>query len=225
MKPRNKLAERVSESGDVLALYEHDASFAINFNGQELMHSRASASETLLGEIGVERIAGPEAARVLIGGLGLGFTLRSALDRLPGEASIEVVELIAEVIDWNRGYLQTLNGNCLDDPRVAVRAGNVISVIRQAPPQSYDSIILDTDNGPTGLVEKSNENLYSKSGIRTIRTSLKEGGRAVFWSAGPDATFEARLRQANFAVQAVPAKVHAGAKRAAYLLYVADKLS
>lgn len=222
MKPRIKQAEAKTADGGTLALYEQDGAFSINFNGQELMHSKATASEVLLGKLGAEALDKEASSRVLIGGLGLGFTLRSVLEVAGPKAVIEVVELVSEVIDWNRELLKDLNGELLEDPRVEVRHDDVAKLIRKADPNTYDSIILDVDNGPTAMVTGNNFNLYSKSGVRLIRSALKVGGRVVFWSAGPDQKFELRLKQAGFEVSSHPAKVHEGAKRAAYLLYVAQ---
>ena len=223
MKPRLKLAETRTPDGKPLALYEHDGAFAINCGGQELMHSQACASERLLGERGVEKLSRDQAARLLIGGLGLGFTLDSVLQALGPTAAVDVAELLPEVVEWNRAHLSALNGQRLDDPRVTVLIEDVGQLIRKAAPDTYDAILLDTDNGPIALVAESNNSLYSAKGIQAVFRALKPQGRAIFWSAGPDAAFESRLRKASFATQALPAKVHASAKRAAYLLYVADK--
>lgn len=225
MKPRIKLAEARTAEGGVIALYEHDGSFSINVNGQELMHSKACASELLLGKVGTEKLKRDEAARILIGGLGLGFTLRSVLESTGETALVEIVELIPDVIDWNRNHLKSLNGGLLEDPRVTILVDDATPLLRRSEPETYDVVLLDVDNGPVAVVAGTNASLYSKSGLRTIRSSLKPQGRAVFWSAGPDVKFEARLKQAGFAVRAVPAKIHDGAKRAAYLLYVADKIA
>lgn len=223
MKPRIKLAESKTPDGRTMALYNHDGVFSINISGNELMHSDSYTSEKLLGELGVARLKKDEPARVLIGGLGLGFTLQSVLESVGPETSVETVELLPEVIEWNREHLKELNGALLDDTRVAVLTNDVTKVVRKAKSGTYDAIMLDVDNGPVALVNKANLSLYSNTGVRSIRNALKPGGRAVFWSASPDERFEARLERNGFRVKAVPAKVHERAKRAAYLLYVADK--
>jgi len=217
------VAESTTPEGGAMALYEHDGAYSISFGGQELMHSKASASETLLGELGVERIKKGKVARILIGGLGLGFTLRSVLESTGPDVSVELVELIPQVVEWNRHYLGELNGALLDDPRVTVRMKDVTTLIRASEPGTYDAITLDVDNGPVAMVSSDNVALYSRSGIRSIQTALKKGGRAVFWSAGPDVSFEAKLKKAGFRVGVVRAKVHEGAKRAAYFIYIADR--
>jgi len=226
MKPRTRLAKATTPDGLVLSLFEHDGDFSMSLSGQELMHSKASASETLLGTLGVERVlrkpGGGEPFRILVGGLGLGFTLRSVLEACDEHGTVDVAELIPEVIDWNRVHLKELNGFLLDDSRVEIRLADVASVIRNAANCAYDAILMDVDNGPVAMVKKTNKSLYSMSGIRSIRSALKPGGRAVLWSAGPDKAFAERLQEAGFKVAAVPAKVHERAKRAAYILYVAD---
>lgn len=222
MKPRVKLAQSTTADGGAMALYEHDGKFCISYSGQELMHSGASASEILLGEIGVELLDRDAEARVLIGGLGLGFTLRSVLENVGPKTTVELVELLPEIVSWNREYLKSLNGELLDDPRVEIHTTDVVAYVRKAERARYDVILMDVDNGPVAMVSETNTSLYSNSGLRWMRGSLKPGGRAVFWSAGPDLRFEDRLKRAGFRVTKVPAKVHAGSKRAAYLLYVAN---
>lgn len=224
MKPRVRLADAGLADGTVMTLYEHDGAYSINVAGQELMVSRASASEELLGKLGVAALKGNAPARILIGGLGLGFTLRSVLESTGSKVLVDVVELIPAVVEWNRTHLKELNGALLDDPRVKVRQEDVVHAIRGAEPETFDAILLDVDNGPVAMVARSNRSLYSGSGVRAIRDVLKQGGRAVFWSAGPDRVFEARLSKFGFKVEAVPAKLHGNAKKFTYTLYVADKV-
>jgi len=205
-----------------MALYEHDGKYCISYAGQELMHSGANASEILLGEIGVELLERDATARILIGGLGLGFTLRSVLAGTGPNVVVELIELLPEIVSWNRVYLKSLNGELLDDPRLEIHTTDVVGYVRKAERARYDVILLDVDNGPVAMVSETNVSLYSNTGLRWLRGSLKPEGRAVFWSAGPDLRFEDRLKRAGFRVSKVPAKVHAGSKRAAYLLYVAN---
>jgi spermidine synthase len=222
MKPRVKLAESTTADGGAMALYEHDGKYCISYAGQELMHSGANASEILLGEIGVELLERDATARILIGGLGLGFTLRSVLASTGPNVVVELIELLPEIVSWNRVYLKSLNGELLDDPRLEIHTTDVVGYVRKAERARYDVILLDVDNGPVAMVSETNVSLYSNTGLRWLRGSLKPEGRAVFWSAGPDLRFEDRLKRAGFRVSKVPAKVHAGSKRAAYLLYVAN---
>lgn len=206
-----------------MLLYEHDGDFSISFNGQELMHSRANASERLLGKLGVEVREGALSERVLIGGLGLGYTLRSVLEGVTTSAKVDVVELVDAVVDWNREHLRALNGHLLSDPRVTLHNAEVGNTIRAAEPASWDVILMDVDNGPVAMVADENISLYSNSGLRAVHRALSENGRAVFWSAGPDNRFEQRLKRIGFKVRAVPAKTHEGARQSSYRLYVADK--
>ncbi len=223
MKPRTKLAETTNPDGEVMALFEQDGDYSISFKGQELMHSRANTSEILLGKIGVKRVRTGAPTRVLIGGLGLGFTLESVLSTVNMRCTVEVVEFIPAIVEWNREHLKELNNSALEDPRVEVKVKDARPFIRGAKPNTYDAIMLDLDNGPTAMVAEQNFSLYSNTGIRAIRTALKSRGRAVFWSAGPDPEFEYRLERLGFKVTPTPAKIHERAKRAAYMLYVADK--
>lgn len=224
MKPRIKLAESTTPDGAPMALYEHDGAFSISFQGQELMHTGASASELRLGELGVERLPNEERPRVLIGGLGLGFTLKTTLEGLGSEARVDVAELLQQVIDWNREYLKPINGKLVDDPRVNLLVTDAVQLIRKANPNTYDAMILDVDNGPTGMVKPSNSSLYSVKGLHAVRSALKPGGRVVFWSAGEDQYFKKRLGYVGFRVGVVPAKVHERAKRAAYRIYIGDRV-
>ena len=169
-----------------MALYEHDGKYCISYAGQELMHSGANASEILLGEIGVELLEHDATARILIGGLGLGFTLRSVLAGTGPNVVVELIELLPEIVSWNRVYLKSLNGELLDDPRLEIHTTDVVGYVRKAERARYDEILLDVDNGPVAMVSETNVSLYSNTGLRWLRGSLKPEGRAVFWSAGHD---------------------------------------
>ena len=221
MKPRVKLAESTF-TGGILSLAEHDGSYSISLDGKELMHSRANASELLLGSLGVARLGNETNGRVLIGGLGLGFTLKGVLESVGDKTTIEVAEMIPEVIEWNRTYLKNLNGSLLDHPQVEIRAMDVTRLIQETKPNTYDAILMDVDNGPNAMVCQTNASLYSKNGIRSICRALKKGGRLVVWSAGPDQGFEKRLCHAGLQVEAVRAKAHAGAKSPSHFLYLGD---
>jgi len=225
MKPHIKLAEAKTPDGGTLSLFEHDGAYSISLNGQEVMHSKASTSEEWLGQLGVERLKSGEASRVLVGGLGLGFTLQTALKFSDPETIVEVAELIPEVVEWNRAFMVSLNGSLLQDPRVEIRENDVARLIRKAKPGTYNAIMLDVDNGPVPMLAKNNFSLYSNTGLRAIRAALKPRGRVVFWSAGPEPQFEPRLGRLGFKAKAVPAKVHERAKRAAYMLYIGDRIA
>jgi len=223
MKPHYNRAETRTPDGARLSLHEHDGTFCIRLNGQDLMHSMTCASEVLLGELAAEHLSRNPAARVLIGGLGLGYTLKSVLAGAKAGASVEVAELMAEVVEWNRTFMAGLNGKLLDDPRVTVRLGDVVDIIAKARHGSYDAILLDVDNGPTPMVRASNARLYGAHGLQAMKAALRPGGRLAIWSASPDRSFEGRLRVAGFTAQAVPARLFPTAKRSAYVIYVGDK--
>ena len=223
MKPNVTLAETKTPNGARMTLVEHDGSFCIRVNGQQLMHSAVASSEILLGAIGCAHHEGQKGCRVLIGGLGLGFTLKSVLQQAGAGAAVHVAELFPEIVAWNRTHLAGLNGRCLADPRVTVFAEDVRAILRRAARTPYDVIILDIDNGTTAMVKAENNQLYSLSGLQQIGAALKPGGRAAIWSACPDVAIERRLAKAGFTVEAVPAKLHENAKRFAYMIYLADK--
>jgi spermidine synthase len=222
MKPERKLAETTLRNGARLMLHEHDGSYAIRLNGQTLMLSAQSAPELLLGELAVARLANQPAPSVLIGGLGLGFSLRSVLARTGPTATVHVAELIPQVVDWNREFLAAVNGKLVDDPRVTIFADDVWNVLATARDR-YDALVLDIDNGPTAMVQQPNARLYGPKGIRRMLAALKPGGRAAIWSAARDQAFANRLSEAGFRVEAIPAKLYAKAKRFGCTIYVADK--
>ncbi len=222
MKPHQLLAE-ARLSGGVLTLHEHGGTYCVRLGGRELMHSAATSSELRLGEVGVARLGRGGGQTVLIGGLGLGFTLRSVLEHTGAGVRVEVAELVPELVAWNREHLRGLNGGLLDERRVCVREGDVFELLRRARPATYAAILLDIDNGPTAMVQASNSRMYDPSGLRLLASVLAPGGRLVVWSAGPDRAFEKRLRQAGFLVETLPVKLHAGSRQEAGRLFVADK--
>ena len=223
MKPNLTLAETRTPNGARMTLVEHDGSFCIRVNGQQLMHSSVSASEVRLGELGCEKLPRGATARVLIGGLGLGFTLKSVLKNTGPGAAVHVAELFPEIVAWNRTFLAGLNGRALADRRVTVFAKDVRAVIRRAARSPYDVIVLDIDNGTTAMVKNDNHELYGERGIGQIALALQPGGRAAIWSACADAVLEKRLARAGFQVRAVPAKLYEHARRSTYMIYVADR--
>ena len=221
MKPRIKLAESKSSEG-VLSLTEHDGSYSISLDGKELMNSRVYASELLLGSLDVDRLNNETDERILIGGLGLGFTLKGVLELVGDKATIEVAEIMPEVVEWNQTHLKKLNGSLLDHPQVQVRELDVTHLIQQAEPKTYDSILLDVDNGPNAMVSETNASLYCNNGIQSICRVLRENGRLLVWSAGPDQGFKKRLIRAGLQVEIIRAKAHQGAKSPSHFLFRAD---
>ena len=223
MKPNRKLAETTTPDGAHLVLYEHDGSYCIRLNGQDLMHSSVTASELRLGELAAETLSAQPESLALLGGVGLGFTLKSLLAKAGPGVKVQVAELIPQIVDWNRDLLAHLNGTLLDDPRVEVLLRDVWTVIAGAEPARYDALVLDIDNGPTAMVQKQNARLYSSKGLLQIARVLKPQGHALFWSARSDPAFAERLGRADFKVRVVPAPLYARAKRCAVSIYVAAK--
>jgi len=223
MKPNVKLAETTTPDGARLILYEHDGSYCIRLNGEELMHSSISASELLLGTLAAQNLPKHRESLTLLGGLGLGFTLRSFLKNAGRESKVQVAELMPEIVDWNRNLLAHLNGSLLKDPRVEVLQKDVWSVVNLAEPAQFDAIVLDLDNGPVAMVQKQNSRLYSRKGLQRIAAALKPDGCALFWSAGADPAFAERLTREGFEAKVVPAPLYPGAKRMAVSIYVARK--
>ena len=194
-----------------LRLYQGKDDFSIKISGgHELMNTRMHGSEDALGELPCRRLRNSRSARILIGGLGMGFTLAAALDVLGREAEVTVAELIPEVVEWNRGPLGARSGFPLNDSRTRVHVGDVADVLRKRRGY-FDAIALDVDNGPEGLTSKSNDWLYTMRGIAKAQDALKKGGILAYWSAGPDRDFHDCLKQSGFQVDEV--SVHAHGKK------------
>ncbi|WP_293676419.1 spermidine synthase [uncultured Phenylobacterium sp.] len=186
--------------GGELKLMQRGGDYSIMSGAFELMNSRLYGSEVALADLAWAKMAERERPRILIGGLGMGFTLRAALAALPKAAKIVVAELVPEVIDWARGPLASLYGDSLDDPRVRLLQTDVAPLIRDANPP-YDAILMDVDNGPDALGRDANDDLYSMAGLAMTRRAIKHGGVLAVWSAGPDQPFAGRMRRAGFAVE------------------------
>lgn len=224
MKPNITLAETTTPNGARMTLVEHDGSFCIRVNGQQLMHSKVTTSEIKLGSLACERHSSETAQpKVMIGGLGLGFTLKSVLQSTGLQAAVHVVELFPEIVEWNRTHMADLNGDSLQDPRVTVLTEDVRAVIIRAAQAPYDVIALDIDNNTTAMVKVENHQLYHKLGIQQIWEALRPGGRAAIWFAAPDVAIEKLLKKVGFTVQAIPAKLCGSSRRETYMIYVADK--
>ena len=220
-----KLLDTAQTPGDgpELRLYERDNEFSIKVGNYELMNSRVYGSEDALGKLGCQKIAKHPRARVLIGGLGMGYTVRSALDELGDTAQVAVAELIPEVVQWNRGVLAGLAGHPLDDERVSVHEFDVAELIK-TPEGGYNAILLDVDNGPQGLTVKENDWLYSPNGLDTTFAALKPKGVLAVWSSGPEAAFAKRLRRAGFEVEEVGLRARGKGKGGAhYTVYLAER--
>jgi spermidine synthase len=191
-------AQVPGENQDV-HLYRRGGEFSIRVEGSELMNSRVHGSEDAMAEFACARIASLPCPQVLIGGLGMGYTLAAALNRLGAESRVVVAELVPAVVAWNRGPLAALAGRPLDDDRVTIREVDVAQIL-QAEHQAYDAILLDMDNGPRGLTRKSNGWLYTRTGLDAAFTALRPAGVFALWSAGPDRAFAQMLRKTGFEV-------------------------
>ena len=209
------------EQGE-LGLYRRGEDYFIRIiGGQDLMNTRAHASEDALGTIACKGLRGKPKARVLIGGLGMGFTLSATLRTLGVDAEVMVAEIVPEVVEWNRGVLGHFAGRPLDDTRTQVQAVDV-TVLLQNEPLGFDAIVLDVDNGPAGLTRASNQWLYSKAGLSVAFSALRPGGTLAVWSAGPDNAFTRRLRGVGFVVEEVAVRAHAG-KGARHVIWMARR--
>ena len=219
---RVKLLETapIPGAGGELGLYLHGDDFVIKVvGGQDLMSTRTHGSADALAEIACTEIAGRERPRVLIGGLGVGFTLASALRHLGPDADVVVAELVPGVVEWNRGPLGEHAGHPLRDERVTVHEVDV-AIMLKAEVRAFDAILLDVDNGSDGLTQEANNWLYSRAGLNTCYEALRPKGVLAVWSAGPDRVFTKRLGQAGFEVEEVPVRAHRG-KGARHLIWVA----
>lgn len=204
-----------------LSLYRRDQEFSLRLERLELMNSRMHGSEEELARLAIEGHAGTPAPHVLVGGLGMGFTLRAALDLLPATARVTVAELIPEVVDWNRQYLGALAGEPLSDARVRVQVSDVADLISGALAE-FDIILLDTDNGPEGTTAEANEQLYQSEGLNSALRSLKPGGVLAVWSAFPSRAFTDRLTRAGFRVEQLNSRARK-AKGARHVIWLAHR--
>ena len=220
MTPLELLATARAPDGEELRLMRRGADFMIVLDHNELMNSRMSGSEEALATMAVERLCDRAAPRLLIGGYGMGFTLRAALGVLGPEARVTVAELVPEIIDWARGPMAALTAGCLDDPRVTVTLADVAEMIGRAH-GAYDAILLDVDNGPDGLVRADNGRLYTAKGLASAKAALSPGGVLAVWSAAKDSKFAARLHHAGFAVDEVGVRARSNGKGARHTIWFA----
>ena len=200
MKPFELLGQTVSPDGLVMKLMRRGDEYLILADGAILMSSRMHGSEEALATVACQRVRTMEQPNVLIGGLGMGYTLRATLDLLPLDATVVVAELVPAVVEWNRGPLGRLAGHPLNNKRVRVETGDVGVILRSRPGQ-FDAVLLDVDNGPTALTASNNAGLYDTRGIAAARAALKMNGVLAVWAAQEDRKFEQRLRQGRFDVQ------------------------
>jgi spermidine synthase len=208
--------------GGELRLKQRGAEFAIMLGSNELMNSRLSGSEEALATITCDKIRDRKAARILIGGLGMGFTLRAALASLGPGAAIVVAELVPAVIAWARGPMAEVFGASLTDPRVDIREADVGELIR-SDPAAFDAILLDVDNGPEGLTRKSNDALYDLRGLNAARAALRPGGVLAVWSSTQNPKFTWRLQKAGFEVEEVRARANGPRGGARHVIWIATR--
>lgn len=218
MVPRELIGRATIPGGDEMSLYSRGTDFMIVVDRNELMSTRMNGSEIALATLALERIAEVKAPRVLIGGYGMGFTLRAVLGAVGPAAVVTVAELVPAIITWARGPMAAVAAGCLDDPRVRLVEGDVADVIRAG---GYDAILLDVDNGPDGLVRAENDRLYAPRGLSAAKAALAPGGVLAVWSAGPDAKFVRRLNDAGFAVEEVAVKARSNGKGPRHVIWFA----
>jgi spermidine synthase len=214
--------------GAQLQLKQRGTEFAIMIGPINLMTSRLSGSEEALANLVFERLSGVTSPHVLIGGLGMGFTLRAALAAAGPDARIVVAELVPAVVAWARGPMAELFADCLDDPRVTIHVGDVAELIAQGKTAQgktarFDAILLDVDNGPEGLTQASNDWLYSHQGLHVARVALRSGGILAVWSSSPDAAFSRRLNDTNFKVEEVKVSAGKSTKGPKHVIWLARK--
>ena len=212
----------VPGGGGELRLLRRGAEFSIRLGVAELMNSRLSGSEEALAVLACERIRHRGRPRVLIGGLGMGFTLRAALAALDASARIEVAELVPAVVQWAEGPMAEIFGGSLRDPRVRVALADVAAIIRAAA-TAYDAILLDVDNGPEGMTRQANDRLYDARGLAAARSALRPGGVLAVWSSGPDRRFTQRLRDAGFAAEEIPTRARGARGGARHVIWLATR--
>lgn len=205
-----------------MTLHRRGDEFAIRVGPHELMNSRVYGSEDALAALACECLTDRERARVLIGGLGMGFTLAGVLSRVGRKASVTVAELVPEVVDWNRNAMEELNGAALADDRVEIQVGDVAEVIRRER-NAWDAILLDVDNGPSALTSRHNDRLYGQNGLRAAHAALRPRGLLAVWSAGTDPSFTRRLQRVGFECEEVPVRARGRAGGSRFLIWIARR--
>ncbi|RDJ22902.1 hypothetical protein DWF00_05930 [Bosea caraganae] len=213
---------KLPDGSGELRLKQRGSEFSIMLGTNELMNSRLSGSEEALATLVRERLSERPKPRILIGGLGMGFTLRAALAAWGTDARIEIAELMPAVVAWARGPMAVVFGDCLDDPRVTITVADVAGVIRAAP-GAYDAVLLDVDNGPEAMTIAANDALYDDGGLGQAKAALRPGGILAVWSQGPDRRFTQRLRRAGFAVEEVMVRANKGRSGARHVIWLARR--
>ncbi|MGJ8668784.1 MAG: hypothetical protein ACSHXK_04770 [Oceanococcus sp.] len=221
MKITTTLATAQTPDGEALVLQEHDGHHYLKVRGVPLMSTKASSSEQKMAELACLDL--PAQPRILIGGLGFGFTLRRVLQLCPSNAVVDVAELLPVMVDWNREFLTGVNGLLLDDPRVHIHICDVADLLKRNGKDRYHTILLDVDNSPEPLVQQGNAGLYNDTGIVRAKAALHPGGRVVYWSAKPDKNFTRALGKVFKKVECIKAKAYPQAKKFTHTLFVAQR--
>jgi spermidine synthase len=224
MNPFINLAEARAPDGALMSLHSKGEHYFLRVNGQSLMATNAPESERVLAEVACAGLSTRKSVRVLIGGLGFGFTLRRTLELVGPDALVTVGELTALVVDWNREFLGGVCGECLNDPRVRVQVADIVRLIKGTDPDSLDAVMLDVDNGPNAMVQAGNAALYSPHGLAAIRKVLRPGGRLAIWASVRDVQFPRAFARAGFKVEVVEARATQWAKRCAHTVFLGARL-
>jgi spermidine synthase len=220
--PRELIGEAEVPGGPPLRLFRRGSDFMIVLDRNELMSTRMHGSEVALGTMACDRLAGHKAPHLLIGGYGMGYTLRAVLGQLGPGAHVTLVELVPGIIDWARGPMAAVTAGCLDDPRVTLTMGDVGASMAHSNAQ-YDAILLDVDNGPEGLTRAANDGLYSPQGLANAKQALRPGGILAVWSAAPDTAFGRQLERGGFSVETVKVRARETGKGATHIIWFATK--
>ncbi len=222
MKRRVKIATTQTPDGGEMVLYQHDRDFTITINGEDLMLSRHHESELELARLGCAHLAGRKAPSILIGGLGMGYTLRQALDMLSPNTKVTMSELLGTVVEWNREFLGELNGQPLADERVDLKTGDIVKLVSHSRGR-FDAILLDVDNGPSAITDSGNSHLYGYEGIMACRQALRNKGCLAVWSAGPCKEFEQILMDCRLHVRRYRVPAFKGSKSQSRFVWLASE--
>lgn len=222
MKARTEIDTAKTPDGSRMVLYQHDGDYFIAISGQELMSSRQHESELELARLGCKALAGQESPTILIGGLGMGYTLSQTLNVLGPQASVMVAELLPAVVNWNNDYLGQLNGHPLKDKRVFLSTVDVVDLIHRSP-RGFDAILLDIDNGPSAMTDSGNQRLYGNDGVRACKRALRKKGCLAVWSAHRSSKYEKLLLDNGLHVKCYRVPAYKGSKSRSHFIWVASE--
>ena len=228
MKPYLKIAESTMPDGTHFSLHKHDGKFYLKYNGLELMSTSMTFSERQLADIGCQSLvegspSRPAHPKVLIGGLGLGFTLKRTLEIVGSPATVDVAELMPPLIEWNRTHLVEFNGPLLEDPRTNIIQGDLFNIVSAMKTGSYDALLLDIDNTSDDLITSANARMYSPGFLEKLRQIIKPDGCIAYWLSEPDPNFKKRLIKAGFTVEESASRSHERSKRSRHCILLAKR--